>query len=64
MEQNAETTTQKITFEPPVFFAQNSGEGSFAAGCPTNTGDIRSFSANGKMAFTCAMKCKACAVSA
>ncbi len=42
----------KIKFEKPVFFAQNSGEGSFSATCGSN--------ARGGSTFSCTNRCLAC----
>lgn len=51
MEKNFEKTAEKkVKFEKPVFYAQNAGEGSFAAGCGAmnrgNSAPTTSFCAN------------------
>ena len=44
----------KIKFEKPVFFAQNSGEGSFSATCGSNTRGIY------VVKSVCSLKCMDC----
>ena len=55
---------EKMPYQKPVFYAQTAPQGSYAAGCPTNTGSM-SNSIRGKSSGCPAevKKCKSCQVT-
>lgn len=58
-----ESKEKKVKFEKPVFYAQNSGAGTFAANCPPNVGLNNSFASGAVTTGTCTAKCRNCATA-